>query len=64
MIDLVSALLIAIVSVCFGLLIGIQIAHIHYVRRLAQLAKRSVYSKTIAPILVAARDQRENKARA
>ncbi|HDQ08156.1 MAG TPA: hypothetical protein ENN44_05180 [Methanoculleus sp.] len=62
MIDLVSALLIAIVSVCFGLLIGIQIAHIHYVRRLAHLAKRSVYSKTIAPILVAARDQRKNKA--
>ncbi len=62
MIDLVNALLIAIVSVCFGLLIGIQIAHIHYVRRLAKLAKRSVYSKTIAPILVAARDQREKGA--
>jgi uncharacterized transporter YbjL len=62
MIDLVSGLLIAIVSICFGLLIGIQIAHIHYVRRLTKLAKRSVYSKTIAPILVAARDQRGRKA--
>jgi uncharacterized transporter YbjL len=62
MIDLVSAFLIAIVSVCFGLLVGIQIAHIHYVRRLARLAKRCVYSKTIAPILVAARDQRAKKA--
>jgi len=62
MIDLVSAFLIAIVSVCFGLLVGIQIAHIHYVRRLTKLAKRCVYSKTIAPILVAARDQRAKKA--
>ena len=61
MINLFSAGLLGIVSLCFGLLAGIQIAHIHYSRRLTKLAKRSIYSKTIAPILVAAKEDRTEK---
>jgi len=58
MVEVISAGLLGIVSLCFGLLLGIQIAHIHYTRRLTQLAKRSIYSKTIAPVLVAAEEDR------
>lgn len=58
MVDIVSAGLLGIVSLCFGLLLGIQIAHLHYSRRLTKLAKRSIYSKTIAPVLVAAEEER------
>ena len=58
MIDLFNAALLGVVSLCFGLLAGIQIAHIHYSRRLTKLAKRSIYSKTIAPVLVAAKESR------
>jgi hypothetical protein len=58
MVDLFSAGLLAIVSLCFGLLVGIQIAHIHYSRRMTKLAKRCIYSKTIAPVLVAAEEDR------
>ncbi|MDE4908639.1 hypothetical protein L0665_08475 [Methanogenium marinum] len=61
MVDLFSAGLLGIVSLCFGLLAGIQIAHIHYSRRLTKLAKRSIYSKTIAPILVAAKESRDEE---
>ena len=52
MVDLSSYLLITIVAFCFGLLVSFQIAHIFYVRRLTRLAKRSVETGTIAPILV------------
>ena len=58
MIDIFSVGLLGIVSLCFGLLVGIQIAHIHYSRRLTKLAKRCIYSKTIAPVLVAAKESR------
>lgn len=58
MVEVVSAALLGVVSLCFGLLLGIQIAHIHYSRRLTKLAKRSIYSKTIAPVLVAASEER------
>ncbi|GAB7016895.1 hypothetical protein [Methanogenium cariaci] len=58
MIELFNAALIGVVSLCFGLLAGTRIAQIHYSRRLAKLAKRSVYSKTIAPVLVAAKEGR------
>lgn len=61
MVEIINAALLGIVSLCFGLLAGIQIAHIHYSRRLAKLAKRSVYSKTIAPVLVAAEEDRAGK---
>ncbi|WAI00295.1 hypothetical protein [Methanogenium organophilum] len=61
MVELLSAGLLGIVSLCFGLLAGIQIAHIHYSRRLTTLAKRSIYSKTIAPVLVAAEEERAEK---
>jgi len=52
MIDPMGYLLIGVVTFCFGLLVSFQIAHIYYARRLARLAKRSVDTGTIAPILV------------
>jgi tellurite resistance protein TehA-like permease len=52
MVDVLSYVMIAIVTFCFGLLVSFQIAHIHYVRRLTKLAKRSIDTGTIAPVLV------------
>ncbi len=52
MVELSSYLLISVVAFCVGLLVSFQIAHIYYVRRLTRLAKRSVETGTIAPILV------------
>jgi hypothetical protein len=52
MVDLTSYGLISIVTFCFGLLVSFQVAHIFYVRRLTKLAKRSVDTGTIAPVLV------------
>jgi hypothetical protein len=52
MVDITSYLLISVVMFCFGLLVSFQIAHIYYVRRMVRLAKRSVDTGTIAPILV------------
>ncbi len=52
MVDMISYLAIVIVTFCFGLLVSFQIAHIHYVRRLTKLAKRSIDTGTIAPVLV------------
>lgn len=52
MVELISYVTIAVVTFCFGLLVSFQIAHIHYVRRLTKLAKRSIDTGTIAPVLV------------
>jgi hypothetical protein len=52
MVDAISYALIGITAFCFGLIVSFQIAHIHYVRRLTRLARRSLDSGTIAPILV------------
>jgi hypothetical protein len=52
MVDALSYASIAIVTFCFGLLVSFQIAHIHYIRRLTKLAKRSIDTGTIAPVLV------------
>ena len=52
MVDTTSYLLISVVMFCFGLLVSFQIAHIYYVRRMTRLAKRSIDTGTIAPILV------------
>jgi hypothetical protein len=62
MVDIAYYVMISIVTFCFGLLVSFQLAHIHYVRRLTRLAKRSVDTGTIAPILVeieAAEKQKE-----
>jgi hypothetical protein len=61
MVDLSSYLLISIVAFCFGLLVSFQIAHIYFVRRLTRLAKRSVDTGTIAPILVDLEVMRKKK---
>jgi hypothetical protein len=60
MVDLQSYLMIAVVTFCFGLLVSFQITHIYYVRRLTKLAKRSLDTGTIAPILVELEEFRKN----
>lgn len=52
MVDAIAYTAIGIVTLCFGLLVGFQMAHIMYVRRLTRLAKRCVDTGTIAPVLV------------
>ncbi len=51
MVDIASYTLIAITTFCFGLIVSFQIAHIHYCRKLTGLLRRSINSKTIAPVL-------------
>jgi hypothetical protein len=51
MVDVTSYTLISISALCFGLIVSFQIAHIHYCKMLTRLLKRSIDSKTIAPIL-------------
>ena len=51
MVDVVSYSLIAVTCLCFGLIVSFQIAHIHYCRKLTTLVRRSISTKTIAPIL-------------
>ena len=50
--DLIGLLLLGIVTLCFGFLSGIQLAHINYNKKLVKLVKRCIHSGTIAPILV------------
>ena len=52
MVDVVSYTLISITCFCFGLIVSFQIAHIHYCRKLTILVRRSIATKTIAPVLV------------
>ena len=47
-----GGLVIAIVTLCFGLLVSFQIAHIYHVRRITQIARRCIDSGTIAPVLL------------
>ncbi|MGD0079631.1 MAG: hypothetical protein ABSB80_03170 [Methanoregula sp.] len=51
MVDVVSYTLIIITCFCFGLIVSFQIAHIHYCRKLTLLVRRSISTKTIAPVL-------------
>ena len=51
MVDVVSYCLISLTSFCFGLIVSFQIAHIHYCRKLTQLVRRSISTRTIAPVL-------------
>ena len=50
MVALPEFILIFIVSLCFGLIVSFQIAHMHYVRYIVKLAKRTVMSGTLAPV--------------
>ncbi len=52
MVDVVNYTLISITCFCFGLIVSFQLAHIHYCRKLTILMKRSIATKTIAPVLV------------
>ena len=51
MVDIISYSLISITCFCFGLIVSIQVAHIHYCRKLTKLVRRSISTKTIAPVL-------------
>jgi len=51
MVDIASYSLIGITCLCFGLIVSFQLAHIRYCRKLAVLVRRSVSTKTIAPVL-------------
>lgn len=51
MVDAASYTLIAITTFCFGLIVSFQIAHIHYCRKLTTLLRRSISTRTIAPVL-------------
>jgi len=51
MVDIVSYTLIAITCLCFGLIVSFQLAHIHYCRKLTKLVRRSISTRTIAPVL-------------
>ena len=51
MVDVVSYTLISVTCFCFGLIVSFQLAHIHYCRKLTTLVRRSVSTKTIAPVL-------------
>ncbi|MEA2034085.1 MAG: hypothetical protein U9N40_01120 [Euryarchaeota archaeon] len=46
-----SCLLICVATACFGFLIGFQLAHIYYCRKMIVLAKRCINTGTIAPVL-------------
>lgn len=51
MVDVVSYTLISITALCFGLIVSFQIAHIQYCRKLTGLVRRSIATRTIAPVL-------------
>ena len=51
MVDLLSYSLVGITCLCFGLIVSFQFAHITYCRKLTNLLRRSISSKTIAPVL-------------
>jgi len=51
MVDIVSYSLISFTCFCFGLIVSFQVAHIHYCRKLTTLVRRSIATRTIAPVL-------------
>jgi len=51
MVDIISYSLISITCFCFGLIVSFQVAHIHYCRKLTVLVRRSISTRTIAPVL-------------
>ena len=61
MVDIVSYSLIAVTTFCFGLIVSFQIAHIHYCRKLTGLLRRSINTKTIAPVLAEIEDLKVRK---
>ena len=51
MVDIASYCLIGVTCLCFGLIVSFQVAHIKYSKKLAVLVRRSISTKTIAPVL-------------
>lgn len=61
MVDVISYCLIALTTFCFGLIVSFQLAHIHYCRKLTTLLRRSINSRTIAPVLAEIENLRTGK---
>ena len=61
MVDVISYCLIALTTFCFGLIVSFQLAHINYCRKLTSLLRRSISTKTIAPVLAEIEEFREKK---
>ena len=61
MVDVISYCLIALTTFCFGLIVSFQLAHIHYCRKLTSLLRRSINTKTIAPVLAEIEELKEKK---
>lgn len=51
MVDIISYSLVILTCFCFGIIVSFQIAHIYYCRKLITLIRRSISTKTIAPVL-------------
>ncbi len=51
MVDVVNYSLISLTCFCFGLIVSFQLAHINYCRKLTTLVRRSISTRTIAPVL-------------
>jgi hypothetical protein len=51
MVDVLSYSLVMLTCFCFGVVVSFQMAHIYYCRKLTKLVRRSISSKTIAPVL-------------
>ncbi len=51
MVDILSYSLVIVTCFCFGLIVSFQMEHIYYSRKLTTLLRRSISTKTIAPVL-------------
>jgi uncharacterized membrane protein len=59
MADAISYTLIAVTTFCFGLIVSFQLTHIQYCRKLTGLLRRSINSKSLAPVLAELEEQKE-----
>jgi len=61
MVDVVSYSLISLTCLCFGLIVSFQMAHIQYCRKLTTLVRRSISTRTIAPVLAEIEAMKQKK---
>ena len=60
MANFIAFSMVAIVTLFFGFIVGFQLAHIRYVHRLIGLAKRSINTGTLFPVLSELKKEKEN----
>jgi hypothetical protein len=61
MVDIVSYSLVMVTCFCFGLIVSFQLAHINYCRKLTTLVRRSISTRTIAPVLAEIEAMKQKK---